>query len=105
MAKDEVLDTNILMGGQAGTTTILNAIEYPKALEGANRFLLPTRKDYLLSIEIASNLLRQGKPLPAIDLVVAAMCLNRRMALRTRDAHFKLIQELYPGFDLRLATK
>ena len=102
MGTDEVLDTNLLIDGEKGTSTILNAVEYPKALEEGNRFLLPRKKDYVLAVEIATALLQKGKPLPAMDIIIAAICLNRRVALRTKDTHFKFIQDLYPGFELRL---
>jgi len=91
-----------LIEGERGTATIFSAVEYPKAVQPDNDFIFPTKRDFLLSIEIATALLRKGKPLPAVDVVVASMCLNRNAALRTRDSHFKVIQELYPAFELRL---
>jgi hypothetical protein len=102
MGQDEILDTSTLIQGKGGTATIFSAIEFPKAVQPENEFIFPTRKDFVLSIEIATNLLRKGKPLPAVDVVISSMCLNRNAALRTRDAHFKVIQELYPGFELLL---
>jgi hypothetical protein len=102
MGQNEILDTSTLILGKGGRATIFSAIEFPKAVQPGNEFIFPTRKDFVLSIEIATNLLRKGKPLPAVDIVIASMCLNRNAALRTRDAHFKAIQELYPGFELLL---
>ena len=102
MGENEVLDTSVLIEGKNGRATIFSAVEYPKAVQPSNDFMFPTSKDFLLSIEIATGLLRKGKPLPAVDVVIASMCLNRNTALRTRDAHFRVIQELYPGLELRL---
>ena len=102
MGENEVLDTNVLIEGKHGTATIFSAVEYPKAVQPGNHFIFPDRKDFLLSIEISTGLLRKGKPVPAVDVVIASMCLNRNAALRTRDAHFRVIQELYPGLELRL---
>ncbi len=93
MGEDEVLDTNLLMEG-SGISTILNAVEYLKVIEGDHELLFPTRKDFILSVEMAGKLLGKGTPLPAVDIIIAAMCLNRGYVLRTKDAHFEAVRAL-----------
>ena len=45
--------------------------------------------------------MRIGKPLPAIDIIVAAMALNRNMKLVTSDdKHFAVIREIRQDFKL-----
>lgn len=78
-----------------GYTTILNVVEFPKALEIKGlRIVYPNPEDYKLAIVIAKNLLKAGKPVPAIDIVVAAIAVNRRMGLLTKNRHFQLIKEV-----------
>ncbi|NOZ76643.1 MAG: PIN domain-containing protein [Euryarchaeota archaeon] len=102
MEKDEVVDTNLLMEGKGSLTTILNIIEYPKAVEGEVDVLFPGQEDYNKAIEVMARLYEKGTPVPAVDVILAAMCLNRKLALRTRDRHFKVIAEAFPGFKVRL---
>ncbi|MBL7117267.1 MAG: type II toxin-antitoxin system VapC family toxin [Candidatus Syntrophoarchaeum sp.] len=40
-----------------------------------------------------------GKPIPAIDIIIAAVALNRNMKLVTTDNHFAAIQKIRSGFD------
>ena len=76
-----------------GFTTILNIIEFPKALQirGLN-IIYPTHSDYKLAIEIMKDLLKEGKPVPAIDILVAAIAINNELTLRTRDRHFTAVK-------------
>ncbi len=78
-----------------GYTTILNIVEFPKALEIKDLMVIyPNPDDYKLAIVIAKNLLKAGKPVPAIDIVIAAIAVNRRMRLLTKNRHFQLIKEV-----------
>ncbi|MGB2842197.1 MAG: PIN domain-containing protein [Halobacteriota archaeon] len=40
-----------------------------------------------------------GKPIPAIDIIIAAVALNRNMKLVTTDNHFATIQKIRSGFE------
>jgi len=55
--------------------------------------------DYNLAMKLSKDA-RIGKPLPAIDIIVAAMALNRNMKLVTSDEHFAVIREIRQDFKL-----
>ena len=97
----DVLDTNLLIEGRRGITTIFNVIEYPPATKGC-RILFPHKEDYLKAIEIMVKLRRIGKPSPAMDVIIAAMCIRRGLRLLTKDAHFIPIKEVEPDFIIEL---
>jgi predicted nucleic acid-binding protein len=73
--------------------SIITVIEYPPALNYAERIIYPTREDYLLAVEWQSKLRRQGFSPPATDLIIAAQAVNRNLVLVTRDKHFKVLKE------------
>ncbi len=76
-------------------TTILNIIEFPKALEMKGlKIIYPTIDDYKLAIKLSKNLLEIGEPAPAIDLLIAAIAVNNKMALKTKNRHFKSIKKV-----------
>ena len=81
-------------------TTILNLIEFPKALELDLVAIYPSKLDYELALKLSTELLRIGKPVPAIDAVIAATALNRKLKLVTRDKHFMAIKEIREDFKL-----
>ena len=83
-----------------GYTTILNLIEFPKALELDLVVIYPSKLDYELALKLSTELLRIGKPVPAIDAVIAAIALNRKLKLVTRDKHFMVIKEIREDFEL-----
>jgi predicted nucleic acid-binding protein len=59
-----------------GLTTIFNIIEFPKALELKElEVIYPTIDDYDESLRISAALFKTGKPIPAIDIIVASMCI------------------------------
>jgi len=78
----------------AGYTTIFNVVEFPKILEYKLTVIYPSKSDYNLAIILSKDLLRIGKPIPAIDVMVAAIALNRDMKLVTSDSHFAAIEEI-----------
>jgi len=53
------------------------------------------------ALEIAKKLRQQGTPVGAIDMLIAAMALNRSLAVRTCDGNFKNIQVVMPELGLR----
>jgi len=108
---EEVLyDTSALInllksGKQAarGFTTILNIVEFPKALDIKELSILyPTIEDYDEALKMAVSLLKIGKPVPSIDIVIAAICLRRGLLLLTADVHFTHIQSIKNEFNIRL---
>ena len=71
---------------------------FSKILESKLTVIYPLKSDYNLAIKLSKDLLKIGKPLPAIDVMVAAMALNRAMILVTSDSHFAVIQEIRSDF-------
>ncbi|HMB46609.1 MAG TPA: hypothetical protein VKL21_12405 [Candidatus Methanoperedens sp.] len=81
-----------------GYTTIFNLIEFPKAIEFNLRVLFPSKSDYYLSLRISTELLKSEKPIPAVDSLIAAIVLNNKLKLVTRDHHFLLIEKIMKDF-------
>ncbi len=81
MEENKIYDTNLLIEGKVKRTTIFNIIEFPKALERDLEIIFPTKEEYLKAIEIMLALLKMGKPIPAIDTLIAAMCIKRDLTL------------------------
>lgn len=101
MEENKILDTSVLIGGASGTTTIFNIIEYPPAYERCD-VIWPRREDYVKALAIASKLRRAGKPVGAIGIIIASICINRALALVSKDEDFKSIKEVEPSFRLEL---
>jgi hypothetical protein len=81
-----------------GYTTILNLIEFPKAIDFNLRVLFPSKSDYNLALIISTELIKLGKPIPAIDSVIAAVALNNGLRVVTRDKHFLFVKEVKGDF-------
>lgn len=81
-----------------GYTTILNLIEFPKAIEFNIRVIFPSKSDHYLALKISTELLKIGKPIPAVDSVIAAVVLNNKLKLVTKDKHFLLIKNVIKYF-------
>jgi len=101
--KGYLYDTNILIDAYKqrkrlkGFTTAINAVEFPAVVQmkGIN-IIYPQPKDYKLAAKAMAELLKKGTPVPATDLIIAAVAANRGLALVTRDDHFKRIAEAMP---------
>ncbi len=97
-------DTNSLINAYReketldGYTTILNLIEFPKAMDFDLRVMFPSKSDYHLALMISTELLKIGKPIPAVDSVIAAVALNNKLKLVTKDKHFLWVKEVKKGF-------
>ncbi|WP_456367071.1 PIN domain-containing protein [Thermococcus sp.] len=109
MGEDKKLyDTNVIIDAAKsgknlrGYTTILNVVEFPKATTLDLTVITPSLDDYLLSIKISQAMVERGTPVPAVDIVVAAVALNRQLTLVSGDKHFLFIREVYPGLKLQL---
>ncbi|MHA1616582.1 MAG: type II toxin-antitoxin system VapC family toxin [Candidatus Njordarchaeales archaeon] len=84
-------------------TTIFNIIEFPKALLIKNLVVLyPTREDFDAAILIAKDLLKIGKPVGAIDIVIASIALRKNLAIVTSDSDFKYIKKVRPDLKIEL---
>jgi len=97
---------NLLRSGKRaarGFTTILNILEFPKALDLKELGIIyPTFEDYDEALEIAVSLLKIGKPLPSIDVIIAAICIRRGLVLLTSDVHFTHIKSIKTEFNVKL---
>ena len=60
------------------------------------------KEDFYKSIEIMNKLLKEGRPVPVIDVLIASMCINRELKLMTRDKHFRWIKEIEPNFQVKI---
>lgn len=100
----DLYDTNVLINAYQtrqpldGSTTILNIIEFPKGLELNLQVLLPSKSDYVLAVKLSKDLLKTGKPIPAVDIIIAAIALNRNLRLITKDGHFNFIRDIREDF-------
>ena len=97
---------NLLRNGKQvaeGFTTIFNIIEFPKAL-GLKELgvIYPTVEDYDEALKISASLLRIGKPLPAVDILIASVCIRRGLLLHTADEHFTHIKSLRKEFKVEV---
>ena len=109
--EEVVYDTNQLINflksgkhNVRGFTTILNIIEFPKALDLKELAVIyPTLDDYDESLKISAALLRRGTPLPAVDILIASICIRRNLTLCTIDKHFTNIKSVRNTFNLELA--
>jgi len=87
-----------------GFTTIFNIIEFPKALSLKELAVIyPTIEDYDEALKISASLLSIGKPLPAVDILIAAICIRRNLVLHTRDEHFAQIRAVRKEFKVEVA--
>ncbi len=99
-----LFDTNRLIdayrGGESldGYTTILNLIEFPKAMDFDLRVMFPSKSDYHLALMISTELLKIGKPIPAVDSIIAAVAINNKLKLVTKDKRFLWVKEFNKGF-------
>lgn len=86
-----------------GFTTILNLIEFPKAvtLQGLD-IIIPGKDDYDKGFELSILLLEAGTPVPAFDIVLAAVAINRDLILQTRDQHFEYFRKINREFKLQI---
>jgi tRNA(fMet)-specific endonuclease VapC len=106
-----VYDTNQLIDfsrkgkfNLTGFTTIFNVIEFPKAAEFEELSVIyPTIEDFDESTDISLDLFRKGNPLPAVDILIAAMCIRRDLILCTKDSHFASIQSVRRSLKLELS--
>ena len=78
-----------------GFTTILNLIEFPKALKFNLKVVYPTKSDYELALRLSMNLIEKGKHISAVDAVIAAIAINNNLTLITGDKHFQFVKDFF----------
>jgi predicted nucleic acid-binding protein len=108
--EEVVYDTNLLISllksgkrTAKGFTTIFNIIEFPKALDLEELGVIyPTFDDYDEGLKISASLLKEGEPLPAVDMLLASICIRRGLTLQTRDKHFTRVKSVRQEFKLEL---
>jgi tRNA(fMet)-specific endonuclease VapC len=86
-----------------GYVSILTVVEYPPVLRYSTLILYPEKRDYKLAVKWQAELRRQGQPLPAVDLIIAAQAYNHNLTLVTLDKHFEVLRRLVAP-DLKLVT-
>lgn len=86
-----------------GFTTIFNVIEFPKALDFKDLGVIyPNVEDYDEALKISASLLKRGKPIPAIDVLIASICVRRGLVLFTLDEHFRHVKSVRKEFKVEL---
>ena len=88
-----ILDTNRLIDGERGTVTMFSLIEYPPALPECE-ILFPVDDDFKLALHLSVKLRTRGTPIPAVDILIASMAINRNYPLKTTDKDFFAIQRV-----------
>ena len=103
MEKSQVLDTSVLIEHVTGLTTVFGIVEYPPAIESCT-VIFPEKEDYEKAIEIASQLRLKGTPIGCVDIIVASMCINRKLKLITKDKDYKRIQGVEKAFQVEFIS-
>lgn len=98
METRELLDTNVIFTRSSGLITIFSVIEYPPSSKRDFDILFPDSMDYATALRIAEQLRKVGKPLGAVDILIAAMCINRSLTLVTKDNDFLAVHKVIPEF-------
>lgn len=88
------------MTRSSGLITVFNVIEYPPCGNRSFEIVYPESMDYIRAIMIADKLRKAGTPLGAIDILIAAMGINRSLTLITKDKGFQAIKAVTPEFSL-----
>src|SRR3972149_1770536 len=89
-----ILDTSVAINSKAGTIAVFSVIEHPPCENRDFDVLFPELSDYARAIEIASKLRSNGTPIGAIDILIAAMCINRSATLLTKDRDFAFVKNV-----------
>ena len=101
MEESKVIDTNLLIDGFSGLTTIFNIIEYPTAFQ-RNVILFPERADFDKAVDISLRLRLKGNMIGAVDVIIASMCINRGLKLVTKDKDFNYVKEVDKNFKVEI---
>lgn len=102
MEKKEILDTSVVIKEKEGVITIFSLIEFPPSSKKNFEIIFPDMEDYAKATDIASELRKRGRLIGAVDILIAAMCLNREAKLITKDQDFEFVKGIYPEFEFKL---
>lgn len=85
-----------------GYTTIISIIEYPNAVDYFKNLtiLYPSYEDYETAIILSKALYTIGKPIPAMDVIIAAISYNSKLVLISKDKHFEHVKEVWGDFNI-----
>jgi len=90
----------------SGFTTIFNMPEFPKVLEFKGLTVVyPTAQDYDEALRLSTRLLARGTPLPAVDVLIAAVCLRMKARLLTKEEHFEKVKLASETFRFQLTNQ
>nr|MDO8114909.1 hypothetical protein [Candidatus Sigynarchaeota archaeon] len=82
-------------------TTIFSMVEYPEALKYPEITLLyPSIATYDKSIKYAAKLRKVGTMIPAIDVLIGTLAVERKVKLVTDDGHFASFHSIEPGLEI-----
>ena len=107
---EKLFDTNKLIEMQRnnnkkveGFTTIFNLIEFPNSLSYFEnlKVLYPLMRDFDKALELSRLLYKLGKPIPAIDMLVASICYNEKLQFHTFDKHYSYVKEVWNDFNVQ----
>jgi len=102
-----LLDTNVLIECNKSKipsfkegltfTTILSLIEYPIASkhEGIS-VIYPSSLHYEQAFKNAILLREKGTPMPAVDILIGTISVEKNLILVSDDSHFEYLQEVEP---------
>ncbi len=99
--KSKVIDASLLIEGEVGLTTIFGIVEFPPASRYC-KVIYPTSQDFKKAIDIAWKLRKIGKPVGAVDILNASICVNRNFLLATKDSDYENIKLVEPKFNFKL---
>ena len=71
-------------------------------MEYITEVIYPDENDIIKAIELSKELYRIGKQVGAIDILIASMCINRGLTLKTKDNDFNQIKEIEKGFQVQI---
>ena len=82
--------------------TIFTVIEYPKCLSYATDIIYPDENDFERAIDISRQLYQIGKQIGAIDILIASICINRNLKLKSKDNDFSHIKKIEKNFQVEI---
>lgn len=78
-------------------TTILSIIEYPIASRNDELSVIyPSFTHYDQSLKYALFLRKKGTPIPAIDILIGAITVEKNLILVSDDSHFESLEAVEP---------
>ncbi len=100
--ENQIFDTNVAMYKKEGIVTIFTVIEHTPITNESFEIIFPEDIDYVKAIQISRKLREKGKSKGAIDILIAAMCLNRSAELLTKDKDFVDVKKIFPELKVKI---